>query len=286
MRRLIVLALTMCLLVCAMPDVNAELQRSPVLDAALSMLEEDNLFLRRYNKITGASVEPYFKLGVPYFFGGVREQWLFAKYPDYMTRECWENTTYYVKGQVYIMGWDCAGFTQWVWEKAGRGKHASISKIIGRESHNRHLLCDETLLVPDWDELHTLLQPGDLLGGTRGSGYHIMLYIGTLRDFGFTAEEVPELRWYLDYPLVIHCSMNPAFGPRFQQFIDETGGKYTRCKTTDGGVCVALLGLSFDQAPHHEVVQLQEQAWFELDSGRLLLTLVDADTYTRWAWYR
>ena len=145
MRRLIVLALTMCLLVCAMPDAHAELQRSPVLDAALTMLEEDNLFLRRYNEITGASVEPYFKLGVPYFFGGVREQWLFAKYPDYMTRECWENTTYYVKGQVYIMGWDCAGFTQWVWDKSGRGKHASISKIIGRESHSRHCVTKRCL---------------------------------------------------------------------------------------------------------------------------------------------
>ena len=46
MRRLIVLALTMCLLVCAMPDANAELQRSPVLDAALTMLEINGMLRR------------------------------------------------------------------------------------------------------------------------------------------------------------------------------------------------------------------------------------------------
>lgn len=284
MRRMGMLLLV--LLLAWTPRTGAALERSIVLDQAFTMLEEGNLFLERYNQLTGADVQPWFKLGVPYFYGGVKEKWLFGKYPDYTTRECWENTTYYVKGQPYIMGWDCAGFTQWVWEKAGLGKHASLSKLISAENHKHHLICDETLLVPDWDELHTMLQPGDLLAGTRGSGYHVMLYIGTLRDFAFTAEEAPELAAWLDYPLVIHCSMNPAFGPRFQQFIDEQGGKYARCATTDGGVCVALLGLRFDQAPHHETVQLQEQAWFELDGGRLLLTLVDADTYTRWAWYR
>lgn len=264
----------------------ALVERSKVLDAAFTMLEKDNLFLIRYNALTGAQVQPWFELGVPYFYGGIKETWLFAKYPDYMTRECWENTTYYEKDKVYIMGWDCAGFTQWVWKEAGFGKHDSLSKLIAADAHKRHVLCNETLLVPDWDELHRYLQPGDLLAGTRGSGYHVMMYIGTLRDYAITAEEAPQLAAYLDYPLVIHCSMNPAFGPRFQRFIDEKGGKYARCTTTDGGVCVALLGLSFDQAPHHEIVQKQEQAWFELDDGRLLLTLVDADTYTRWAWYR
>ena len=44
--------------------------RYHVLDAALSMLEEGNPFLTRYNEDTGAGIEARYPLGCPYFWGG------------------------------------------------------------------------------------------------------------------------------------------------------------------------------------------------------------------------
>ena len=45
---------------------------SRFLDAALSMLEEGNPFLVRYNEDTDAGIEARFPLGCPYFWGGRR----------------------------------------------------------------------------------------------------------------------------------------------------------------------------------------------------------------------
>ena len=59
-----IMMLSIC--VCA----QAELEKSPLLDAAFTMIERDNIFQRRYNELTGSNVESLFELGVPYFFGG------------------------------------------------------------------------------------------------------------------------------------------------------------------------------------------------------------------------
>ena len=39
---------------------QAQVERAPVLDAAFSLLEEDNIFLLRYNALTGAEIEARF----------------------------------------------------------------------------------------------------------------------------------------------------------------------------------------------------------------------------------
>lgn len=67
-KRCIVLLL-LALVMTAMP-AQAEVERSPFLDAAFSCLEKDNIFQRRYNEITGAEVESIFDLGIPYYLGG------------------------------------------------------------------------------------------------------------------------------------------------------------------------------------------------------------------------
>ena len=64
---LLVLVLTMVL---SILPAQAEVERSKLLDAAFSMLEEGNDFVRRYNEMTGAEVAATFVDGCPYFFGG------------------------------------------------------------------------------------------------------------------------------------------------------------------------------------------------------------------------
>ena len=50
----------------------ARADRYRVLDAALSMLEEGNPFLARYNAENHADIQARFPLGCPYFWGGRR----------------------------------------------------------------------------------------------------------------------------------------------------------------------------------------------------------------------
>lgn len=61
---LLVLMLTMGL--CILP-AQAEVERSKLLDAAFSMLEEGNDFVRRYNEMTGAEVTATFCGWLPVF---------------------------------------------------------------------------------------------------------------------------------------------------------------------------------------------------------------------------
>ncbi len=281
--------LLVCLLLCLSMSASAQVERCAVLDTALSLLEQDNLFLTRYNEITGAQVEPVFPLGVPYFYGGNSAGPVFAKLPDYVTRKCWQNSPiYYRAGTRYVSGFDCGGFTHWVCQTAGLRDHAKLNEMLNDRYHKagRHLFCDEKNNLPAWQYLAGYLLPGDLLVCRAGNGYHIMMFAGTLRDYGFTAEEVGAAAPYLDYPLVIHCSAHPAFGERFEKFINETRGKFNGCATTDGGVAISLLGPDPREAPFEGVMQKQEHHWFELDDGNLLLNVVDFAHYDHFAWLR
>ena len=97
---LLVLMLTMGL---SILPAQAEVERSKLLDAAFSMLEEGNDFVRRYNEMTGAEVTATFVDGCPYFFGGKADDEttltrLFSRAPLYSKREIWEQTRFYDKG--------------------------------------------------------------------------------------------------------------------------------------------------------------------------------------------
>ena len=52
--------MVLVLAVCACVSANAEVERNGLLDSAFSMLEEGNIFVERYNALTGAEVKPYF----------------------------------------------------------------------------------------------------------------------------------------------------------------------------------------------------------------------------------
>lgn len=267
----------------------AELAQSELLDTAFSMLEETNPFVARYEAATGAEVDTLFPLGVPYFFGGVSYSTLVYRYPNYYVERCNSNTIYYRDGQKYFYGFDCAGFVRWVMMQCRRINIGTIAETISYESHmwNYHLYCTCAggTPMPDWKDLPQTLEVGDILAGKHGRSYHIMLYIGTLRDYGYTTEDFPELEGWLDNPLVIHSSAHPAFGERFDLLRESDPIRYGDCATTDGGVAISILGVPWDSAPNHSNYQMQNHAWFELEND-CLLTLINFDSYTRYCWYR
>ncbi len=219
------------LLLLAMPCAHA-LERDPVLDIALSMLEEGNPFLAQYNRMTGADIAPRFPLGCPYFFGG-------SNYDAIGNGiKAWQSSTYYKKDLTYVGGFDCAGFTKWVMKQDGRGQHPSISALLNR-SISGELYIPVTYGVPA-EYVSQYLIPGDLLCIQHASGgYHIMMYIGTLRSFGWTRDTVPQkLQRLMDYPLMIHCSSNEDYYERYQDYV-RTYKPWAL--PTDGGVMVSLL---------------------------------------------
>lgn len=267
----------------------AEVERSPFLDAAFRCLEKDNVFQRRYNEITGANVESIMELGIPYYFGGRDMDRITSRYPEYSTYKCWETTKFYRKDQRYIDGFDCSGFTKWIYSEVGMPEHDSLSNMILKWEYERngsHLYNHRPgHEMPPYDQLKDTLQVGDLLVAKHGAR-HIMMYIGTLNDYRFTAEEVPELAEYLDYPLVIHCGPSPVYGARFQEYIDNAGDFYRTVKTTNGGVEVSILGIPLDKAPIQEHVQIDDFSYFLLSDGNYPLTIWDLPSCTSFCWFR
>ena len=271
------------------PGAMALVERSPLLDAAFSLIEKDNIFLRRYNEITGADVEVLFELGVPYMFGGKGDDLFLSQYPKFAKRKCWETTKFYRKDQVYIYGLDCSGYTQWIYAQCGKPAHDSLSNMILKYEYERngsHLYNHRPgHEMPPFNELKDHLIVGDLLVAKNGAR-HIMMYIGTLADYGFTAEEVPDLAPYLDYPLVIHCGPSPFYGERYEKFIQENSADYGNCKTTNGGVEVSILGIPMNQAPYQEHVQITDYSYFLVDDGNYMLTIWDLLSATSFCWFR
>lgn len=295
LKRIIALFMTLLTIFTTLPAM-AEVPSSPVLDAAFSMLEEGNPFLTRYNELTGAAVEPRFTLGAPYFFGGKHdyvingEPLLFSREPEYAKRVIWEQTRFYDKGKEYLYGFDCSGFTQWVFSEVGWPEHPALDQMIlnyGKYGKKNHVFSHRKgKEMPAYDELAASLEIGDLLVG-KNRARHVMMFIGTLRDFGYTAEEVPELAAYLDHALVIHCGPSLMYGERMQGYLDEKADDpyYAGVRVPDGGVAVSIIGVPFDDAPHHAFEGITDYAWFELPDG-YKLTIWDLPACTSFCWFR
>ena len=299
MKKAVSLLMLLFIISSSLFSAQAELERSPFLDAAFSALEKDNIFQRRYNEITGAQVESLFELGIPYFFGRqtnyrgelVNGDWIMEKYPDYPRKICFETTKFYRKDQLYIYGFDCSGYTRWIYDQCGLPIHPGLNDMNTKDSEKVHHVFNggtnwnsDSKPMPPYTELKDHLKVGDLLN-TKHGARHIMMYIGTLADYGFTAEEVPDLADYLDYPLVIHCGPSPVYGERFEQFIQENE-EYSKCKTTNGGVEVSIVGIPADAAPYHTRVQITDYDYFLIDGGNYMLTLRDIEEATSFCWYR
>lgn len=271
----------------ALAEGGSSIERNGLLDTAFTLLEDGNPFLVRYNELTGANVEVVFEQGSPYFFGGKSVSRIFKYLPYYSIRDCWEDSRFFKKGQFYIFGFDCAGYTQWIFSENGLEAHDSLNALLNQADKygQNHIFSHrEGKQPPAYGDLKPYLKVGDLLITKQGSR-HVMMYIGTLSDYGYTAEQVPELADYLDYPLVIHSGPHPDAGERFQQVINDNPEKYGRCKTTDGCVNVSIIGVPFEAAPFTDTVQKNEFHWFELENG-YKLTIRNYDDATAFAWYR
>jgi hypothetical protein len=272
MKRCLLMVIALVLMLTALPAA-AQVERHPELDAAFSMLEEGNPILTRYNEITGADIKARYKYGMPYMFGGKDEDNLMK------VKKCLETTKFFRKGKTYVYGFDCSGFTNWINKQVGKPEHDSLQNMIlqkGKYGEKNHLPVKD---LP-FDELPKHLQVGDFLVG-KHSARHIMMFIGTLADYGYTAENAPELADYLDYPIVVNSGKNPFYGERYEKYIKENGLK---CNTTNGGVCIYIVGVPTDKAPHS--VPSGKETLYYFDLGDYMLTIYDIFTCNSYVWFR
>ncbi len=258
------------------------IRQDPMLNTAFSVLEEGNPFLTRYNLITGESVVSRLTYGVPFFWGGRAESHVFAREPEYVVEAAWQNSrVYYRAGTNYLYGFDCYGFISWVWSKVQHAQLPKTSELLSGRNYP-HFPGPSPENGAGYTDPEYGLQVGDLLV-MEHPGLHIAMYVGTLRMYGYTEEEVPELADELDSPLVIHCSVNASISNRFAYLL-KNGRPVYRCATvTDGGVCVSLLCDSAQSAPLHVFQQKQDTCYYLLpdDTWLTVLSLGNAKR-TRW----
>lgn len=252
---------------------DALVAESPLLSTAFEMLEEGNPILERYNQITGANVAARYKYGMPYMFGGKKEEYLMK------VRKAWETTKFFRKDQNYVYGFDCSGYINWIATQNGLPELDSLSNMIlkwGEYGETNHLPIKD---VP-YDELQNYLEIGDYLVG-KHSARHIMMYIGTLADYGYTAEDVPELADYLEYPILVNSGSNPFYYERYLKYIEENG---LNCNSTNGGCCIYIVGIPVDQVPHEIEDNRQTFHYFDMDG--YMLTVYDIFSCTSYVWFR
>ena len=239
---LLAFVFTMIALGAAAEEKPVLIQSCEMLKNAFTVLEEGNPFVERYNRITGENVKARMAQGAPYFWGA-QEAHLFAKEPEYVVVPAWQDSpAYYKTGVLYMYGFDCVGFVKWAWKET-YGQDMPARAALYKDTANQ-IRNTETGEGPLWDGCLETLIPGDLLLLEHtGGGHHIAIYMGTLRMYGYTTEEVPELADRLDVPLVIHCTTNAQVSDRFADLIAHGLPKYHCATVTDGGVCVSLLDL-------------------------------------------
>ena len=258
---------------------TGSIQASPVLTEALSMLEEGNPIALRYEKLTGQKTEPLFPAGVPYFWGGQDEKILTERYPEYTTRKQWQGThDFYQKDSVYIYGLDCVGYVTAVFRRAGLPLGETLNDLGDRQhcKEGAHLFCSAEHPFPaDWTETAKSLRPGDLLA-LHHPGRHAMIYIGTLRDYGYTEEQLPAAAEFLDYPLMIHCGENPFAYQRFDCLTARSAdSRLSKAMGSDGGVSLCIPGVPKEAA--ETVVTAHESSYFCFEAEGACITVMRFD---------
>ena len=244
-------------------------RQDPVLDAGLVYLEDGNPFLARYDDLADCLLTAQLPLGVPYYYAGRSEDKFLRRYhPETTTR-------YYQYENLYFCGLDCVGLTRLVYEKSGLERHPSIVDILHAGAGSAALRDNDPALWP------AFLRTGDLIGVQHGY-YHVMMYIGTLRCFGWTEETAGSAAPVLDSPLVLHCGGNPFYYDRYKAYIAEMG--FRKTFPPDGGVTVAVIRPSLEGAPCGAVSAWDKRyAWYDLRGYPLLV--FPLDDCTQMAWY-
>ena len=267
---------------------GAGLEKNEWLDAAFTMLEEGNSLLLRYNAATGSDIKPLLPLGVPYFWGGRSIGMVRQRLPEYNTTTAWQSSpVYYHKGTPYLSGFDCVGFVKATCQLAGHPIRDALRNLIIREYHNRgeHVWCKADDPIPqDWKKVAEKLEIGDILVLFH-PGEHVMMYAGTLRQYGYTEESLPAAADYLDNPLMIQCGEDPFYYLRLTEYIQSSGdARVARATPPDGGVNFTLLGVPFDAA---ELVFVCHDSVYPcfLAEGTCI-NIYNFDTVTNYVFYR
>ena len=147
-----------------------------------------------------------------------------------------------------------------------------------------HIMDSAGTPEPDFTGLMAVLRPGDLML-VEHPGRHIGIYIGTLRMYGYTEEEVPELAGFLDEPLIINSTVNAQISDRFADLIANGLPKYRTANVTDGGVCVSLVCRDSSAVPYSVHQQNQDTRYFILPDGTWLPVFL-WENIDRYCWYR
>ena len=261
---------------------GGKVQRSDWLDQALSMVEEGNPFQALLNLLTGAEIKSVLPLGIPYFWGGRSYNVITERLPEYTTRTAWQSSpVYYRRGTVYLYGFDCIGFVKCVYSRVGKPIETTL--VARREWEychaGEHVYCHEAHPLPeDWAEAARNMQAGDFMV-VRHPGTHAMLFVGTLRDFGYTEEQLPHLARYLDYPLMMQSGENPYSYFRFQSLIASTSDRRTALATPpDGGVSFCIPGIPPEDA--EMIISCHGQTYPCFDVEGCCVTILDFSTVT------
>lgn len=276
-------------LILSVASAEVTVEQNQYLDYAFMGLEEGNPFVQIYEEQTGAEITPILPCGVPYFFGGQDYRYLT------MVKKVTQDSKYGAIGQKYIYGFDCTGFTRWIQEKASDKNHPGLSDMILKRSKYKEyriedLLFDvgtykpsymarDQLTVSTAPEIAQKLQIGDFLVAKHG-GRHILMYIGTLRDYGYTEDTAGEAGAYLDYPLMINCGNDPNYKERTAQYIKDND---LDARPSNGGVTVSIVGMKGSDAPHLREDGVKEFYYFDLNGYQLsVYDVSDASSYVLW----
>jgi hypothetical protein len=240
----------------------------PFYEAALSMLEQGNPFIGYYDDTADSLITASLPLGVPYYYAGrTEEKFLNRYYPETITN-------YYRPDRMYFCGLDCVGMTRLIYEKSDMERHPSIIAMLARG------IGSSALKSRDPAEWPSLLLPGELFCVRHGT-YHVMMYLGTLRQFGWTEADAGEAAPLLDEPLVIHCGGNPFYYDRYLGLIREKG--YRNTYPPDGGVTVSVIRQTNKDAPHTMTAKWGKFfGWYLLGDYPLLVFPLDDCTDMAW----
>ena len=250
------------------------LEAKRFLEIAFSMLEAGNPVMAAFNQNAGGNAVARYQYGCPYLWAGMHESSLLkARHPS-------SNSNYYFTDKLYLGGFDCIGYARWVHNQAGMKKLPAIS-----ESRNQPKSTLVNVKNLPYDQWQSALKVGDCVNmNYKSGGYHVMIYIGTLRDFGFDENELGPLAAYMEHPLVIHCGMNNFHTAWYSQYLQEN--RLTSVLPPDGGVTVSILGVPFEQAPYSDTMwkgtkNKKTFYWFDL-SGYNLTVINPTDAAISW----
>ena len=260
----------------ALEEHVKRIEAQKFLNVALTLMEEGNPIVAMYNENCGGKVQARFEYGTPYLFAGMNESSLLR--PRYAS----QDSNYYSTKKIYLGGFDCIGFARWLHNQVGMKKLPAISEIP--DQNKKYLVDVKNKPLSKWADV---MEVGDCIAmAYKGGGYHIMVYIGTLRDFGYTEDMLnKDLAPYIDYPLAIHCGMNNYHTEWYTQYLKEQ--RLTSVTPPDGGVTISVIGAPYGKCTYTETMwkgtkNVKTFYWFDLEGYNL--TSVDP-TASGIRWY-